>query len=58
MGAEADLGAPYMSSSGEMNISLRLMTFACSAVSQHPLHQTYVLMTKMLQQLQFSVGSL
>ena len=33
MGTETDFEAPYMSSSGEMNMSLRLMTLVCSAIS-------------------------
>jgi len=48
----------YMSSSGEMKMSLKLITFGASACSfacivVHP----YILMTQMFEKLQFSVGA-
>jgi len=44
-----------MSSNGEMNISLRLMTCDCSAEAPRTICPTYVLMSKMLQQFQLPV---
>ena len=46
---------PYMSSNGEMNMSLRLMTCGCSAEAPRMECPTYVLVSEMLQELQFPI---
>jgi len=44
-----------MSSNGEMKMSLRLMTYGCSAEAPGIVCATYILMSEVLQQLQLPV---